>query len=158
MSFKRKCQGYLPARWGCRATACTASQNSSQTTGTRASMQLKKEVGLLCKEDAVLTSTFRRARTGTEVAVTSKRVCGGWSPACEELSRLLASQLLDGFDPSGPPKARHERGRDAESSVEVASRAGRPGSRGVRDCLGHHQHCCDRRSHRHRRRCRHAVE
>jgi len=51
-------------------------QNSSQTTGTRASMQLKKEVRLLCKEDAVLTSTFRRARTGTEVAVTSKRVCG----------------------------------------------------------------------------------
>src|SRR5207249_12122950 len=49
-------------------------QNSFQTTGTRASMQLKKEVALLCKEDAVLTSTFWRARAGTEVAVTSTRV------------------------------------------------------------------------------------
>ena len=94
LSFKKKCPGYLPARRGGRANACTAPQNSSQTTGTRASMQLKKEVALLCKEDAVLTSTFRRVRIGTEVAVTSTaRLWRGWSPACEELSRLLASQF-----------------------------------------------------------------
>src|SRR5436189_4754801 len=68
-------------------------QNSFQTTGTRASMQLKKEAALLCKEDAVLTSTFWRARAGTEVAVTSTRAWRVWSPACEELSRRLASQF-----------------------------------------------------------------
>ena len=76
LSFKKKCPRYLRAQRGCRAPACTAPQNSSQTTRTRASMQLKREIRLLCKEDAVLTSTFRRARIGTEVAVTSKRVCG----------------------------------------------------------------------------------
>src|SRR2546426_9919472 len=69
-------------------------QNSFQTTRTRASMQLKREIGLLCKEDAVLTSTFRRARAGTEVAVTSTRgLWRIWSPACEELSRRLPSRF-----------------------------------------------------------------
>src|SRR5205809_3796812 len=102
-------------------------QNSFQTTRTRASMQLKREIGLLCKEDAVLTSTFRRARAGTEVAVTSTRLWRIWSPACEELSRRLPSQF--GWARPSGSAARQERGRDAESSVEVASRAGRPGSR-----------------------------
>src|SRR3989454_8510303 len=113
-------------------------QNSFQTTRTRASMQLKREIGLLCKEDAVLTSTFRRARAGTEVAVTSTRVCGAYGVPQAKSWAVGSRVNLDGFDPSGPPKARQERGRDAESSVEVASRADRPGSRGVRDCLGDH--------------------
>src|SRR2546426_9272219 len=82
-------------------------QNSFQTARTRASMQLKREIGLLCKEDAVLTSTFRRARAGTEVAVTSTRVCGGYGVPHAKSSAVGTRDNLDGFEPCASPEARH---------------------------------------------------